>query len=108
MAITDRAYLDRNLEKPFHIIVKLQPFFNLLLILYFTSSRGGLYIFHLYMYLVAFILSSVVYKLFVLLSVIIDCAEDRPVTYKKRELCYSAICIAQNSTVKKITSGKWQ
>ena len=27
-------------------------------------------------------LSSVVYKLFVLLSVIIDCAEDRPVTYK--------------------------
>ena len=47
--LTDQAYLDRNLEKPFLIIVKLHlSFFNLRLFLYFTSSRGELYIFHMY------------------------------------------------------------
>ena len=48
--LTDQAYLDQNLEKPFLIIVKLHLsfFFNLRLFLYFTSSRGELYIFHMY------------------------------------------------------------
>ena len=59
--LIEKAYLNRNLEKPFwdiHVIVKLHLFFlNSRVFLYFTSSRGKLYIFHLYFagYLVAFI-----------------------------------------------------
>ena len=51
--LSDQAYRDKNLEKPFYIIVKLHLFFNLRLFLYFTLSRGELYIF--YLCLVAFI-----------------------------------------------------
>ena len=52
--LTDQAYLDRNLEMPFFMNCQIASFFlNLRLFLYFTPSRGELYIF--YLYLVAFI-----------------------------------------------------
>ena len=56
--LTDQANLDRNLEKPFLYII-LHLFLNLRLFLYFTSSRGGLYIFHLYLVAFIFIISKV-------------------------------------------------
>ena len=49
--LTDQAYLDRNLEKILYLILFFK---SKILFLYFTSSRGELYIFRLY--LVAFIL----------------------------------------------------
>ena len=61
--LTGQAYLDRSLEKPFYVIVKLHLFLDLRLLLYYTSSRAKLYIFHLY--IVAFIfISSYVSSLF--------------------------------------------
>ena len=60
LQLTDQAYQNRILEKPFlYIIVKLHPFLNSRLFLYFTSSHGEFYIFHLYLVAFIFIISLV-------------------------------------------------
>ena len=61
--LTDQAYLDRNMEKPFfYKIVKLHLFFVFLffylrLFFYLPSARGELYILHLYLVAFIFIIS---------------------------------------------------
>ena len=55
--LTDQAHLDRNLEKLFLCNSQIASFLNLRLLLNFTSSRGELYIFHLYLVAFIFIIS---------------------------------------------------
>ena len=55
--LTDQAYLNRNLEKPFYNCQIASLFLNLRLFLYFTSSRGELYIFLLFLVACIFIIS---------------------------------------------------